>query len=90
MTLPSLKKMIYAANHRGTKENDLLLGGFAKAHLESLNGEDQQLFAALLEELDGDIYEWFLLCRQQDTDKSLIPSQYHSLLHHILSSHASN
>lgn len=79
--------MIYAANHRGTKENDLLLGDFAKNKLETLSEEDQHLFFRLLEESDGDIYDWFLLS-QQEKDKTHVPSHYQALLHQILSYHA--
>jgi len=31
-----IKKLIYRSNHRGTKEMDLLIGGFANNNLQSL------------------------------------------------------
>ena len=45
---PTLKKLIYVACHRGTKENDFLLGAFAKSHLATLSPEDLNLFEKLL------------------------------------------
>lgn len=56
----NLKKIIYNANHRGMKETDVLLGGFAKSHLDNLSLEDQSVFNNLLEELDADILSWCL------------------------------
>lgn len=55
-----LKKLIYVACHRGTKENDFLLGGFAKSHLETLSSEELNLFEKLLEERDDDVFGWLM------------------------------
>ena len=56
----TLKKLIYVACHRGTKENDLFLGDFAKSHLETLSLDDLALFEKLLEERDDDIFAWLM------------------------------
>jgi len=34
-----IKKLIYRSNHRGTKEMDLLIGGFANNNLQSLTSD---------------------------------------------------
>ncbi len=56
----NLKKILYNANHRGMKETDVLLGGFAKSHLDQMSTKDQSVFSDLLEELDADILSWCL------------------------------
>ena len=43
-----IKKLIYRSNHRGTKEMDLLIGGFANNNLQSLTLEELKEFEILL------------------------------------------
>lgn len=78
------KKLIYMANHRGTKENDLLIGSFATNHLENLSASEQNLFENLLNERDDFLYKWIM-------GLSPSPEHYHSLCKKIyafyLSSH---
>ena len=50
------KRLAYRANHRGTKEMDILVGGFANAALGRLTEEELALFEALLEVPDQDLY----------------------------------
>jgi len=52
------KRLIYRANYRGFKEADILLGGFAKAHVPTMDAEELGLFENLLEETDHNIYDW--------------------------------
>ena len=53
-----LKCLHWRAHHRGTKEADLLVGGFFDAHHESWDASERALFAGLLEEQDVDIIAW--------------------------------
>lgn len=53
-----LKRLFWRAHHRGTKEADLLIGGFFDAHHVSWDAADRALFADLLEEQDVDIIAW--------------------------------
>ena len=53
-----LKKLLFRSEHCGMKENDFLLGRFARANLEALSEEDIVAFEALLLESDNDIYNW--------------------------------
>ena len=55
---PDLKRLAWRAHHRGTKEADLLIGGFFDAHHRSWDAHDRTLFAAMLEEQDVDIMAW--------------------------------
>jgi len=53
-----LKKLSYLSWHRGTRENDLLLGRFADAYLESMTHEELTQYERLLAQPDPDIYDW--------------------------------
>jgi antitoxin CptB len=55
---PRLKRLRFRAWHRGTREADLLVGGFFDAHSASWNAEEMAWFEALLEEQDVDIMAW--------------------------------
>lgn len=52
------KRLLYQSRHRGTKEADLILGGFAHAHLANLTTEQFTQFEALMEESDPDLMSW--------------------------------
>ncbi len=55
---PDLKRLHWRAHHRGTKEADLLIGGFFDAHHASWDDDARQRFADMLEEQDVDIMAW--------------------------------
>lgn len=57
---PDLKRLHWRAHHRGTKEADLMIGGFFDAHHQQWGSQDRALFAAMLEEQDVDIMAWAL------------------------------
>jgi antitoxin CptB len=52
------KKAYFNAWHRGTREMDLLIGGFAERHLDGLSPAQFERFEALLELPDTDLYAW--------------------------------
>ena len=39
-----LKKLLFKASHRGTKEMDIILGKFAETNLETLDSENLKKF----------------------------------------------
>ena len=55
---PDLKRLAWRAHHRGTREADLLVGGFFDAHHASWDEPECEMFAAMLEEQDVDIMAW--------------------------------
>ena len=55
-----LKRLRFRAWHRGTREADLLIGGFFDAHAQAWSDEEMGWFEALLEEQDVDIMAWAL------------------------------
>jgi antitoxin CptB len=53
-----LKRLRWRANHRGTREADMLVGGFFDAHHQAWDAGDRATFAAMLDEQDADIIAW--------------------------------
>jgi antitoxin CptB len=53
-----LKRLRFRAWHRGTKEADLMVGGFLDHHGETWDEGQIDWFEALLEEQDVDIMAW--------------------------------
>ena len=53
-----LKRLRFRAWHRGTKEADLMIGGFYDAHAEGWSDAEITWFEALMEEQDVDIMAW--------------------------------
>lgn len=53
-----IKRLRYRAWHRGTKEADLMIGGFFDAHHEGWVPAELDWFEQLLEEQDVDIMAW--------------------------------
>jgi antitoxin CptB len=52
------RRLIFRSDHRGNKENDILLGQFAQAHLHSFDSGQLDRYEGLLEESDNDIFDW--------------------------------
>jgi antitoxin CptB len=57
---PELKRLAWRAHHRGTREADLLIGGFFDAHHQQWGWQECAQFEAMLEEQDVDIMAWAL------------------------------
>jgi antitoxin CptB len=53
-----LRRLHWRAHHRGTREADLMVGGFFDAHHHQWGSQERALFAELLEEQDVDIMAW--------------------------------
>ena len=63
------KRLLYKATHRGMKETDTLIGGFAKAQLEVLSDVQLASFDALLDEEDNDLLNWIM--EREDAPKRI-------------------
>ena len=55
-----IKKLLYRSNHRGTKEMDLLIGGFANENLNKLNTDELKEFELLLNFTDKELSSWLV------------------------------
>ena len=53
-----LKRLHWRAHHRGTREADMLVGGFFDAHHAIWRADERALFERLLQEQDVDIMAW--------------------------------
>ena len=71
-----LRRMRMRSWRRGTKEMDLILGPFADEHLHAMDGPALDLYEALLEEGDGDLYAWV-------AERDAVPERYAALVEAI-------
>ena len=55
-----IKKLLYRSNHRGTKEMDLLIGGFANENLNILSPEELKEFELILNFTDKELSSWLV------------------------------
>lgn len=52
------KRLLYRSVYRGNKENDILLGQFARAHIASFDSAELDQYERLLDTGDNDIFDW--------------------------------
>jgi succinate dehydrogenase flavin-adding protein (antitoxin of CptAB toxin-antitoxin module) len=52
------KQLIYRSAYTGTKETDLILGGFARAYVGTFDDTQLDTYEALLDAGDPAIYRW--------------------------------
>jgi antitoxin CptB len=52
------RRLLYRATHRGTYENDILLGGFVRRHIDALHESELAALEALLEVPENELADW--------------------------------
>lgn len=52
------RRLLFRATHRGTKENDILIGGFVAAGLADLTDADMDALEAVMQLPDTDLADW--------------------------------
>ena len=52
------KRLLWRATHRGIKEMDILVGGYAQRHLNAMSEVQLSEFEVLLEIPDQDLLSW--------------------------------
>jgi len=75
------RRLLFRANHRGTKENDLLLGGFVARLLDAFTAADLDALELILDLPDPDLAEW--LSRRKPIPADLAPPALAAMLHRI-------
>ena len=64
MTEPALdvrrRRLLFRATHRGTQENDLLIGGYVSRHLAGLTESQVAALEALMDLPDTDLGDWLM------------------------------
>jgi antitoxin CptB len=74
------ERLRFRSWHRGTREMDLLLGGFADAHLRAFAPEQLVLYETLLEQSDPDLYNWI-------TGQERVPAAHDNDVMRLLCAH---
>ncbi|UYQ70555.1 succinate dehydrogenase assembly factor 2 [Pelagibacterium flavum] len=54
------KRALYRAQHRGTQEMDILIGGFVADHLDTLDAEMLDRLEALMDHEETDLQAWLM------------------------------
>ncbi|MFC3125821.1 succinate dehydrogenase assembly factor 2 [Pseudoroseomonas globiformis] len=54
------RRILFRATHRGTKETDLMVGGFVRTHIASFEEKELDELEAVLELLDVDLADWLI------------------------------
>jgi antitoxin CptB len=62
------KRLLYRSVYRGNRENDILLGQFARAHIAEFDAAELDQYERLLSAGDNDIYDWV-------SGKSAVPAE---------------
>lgn len=57
---PRRRRLLYRATHRGTKENDVLIGGFVARRITLLSEADIGALERLLELPENDLADWLI------------------------------
>lgn len=72
------RRLVFRAQHRGTKETDILIGGFVARHIASLTDADVAALEAVLELWDVDLADWL------SGRRPIPPEHEHPLLRRIM------
>lgn len=75
------RRLLFRATHRGTHENDLMIGGFVRAHLATFGAVDLDSLESLLALPDTDLADW-LTGRRPIPDN--VPSMLRRIREHVL------
>lgn len=67
-----LKKLTHQSWHRGTRENDLLLGLFADEVLPTLSREELKTYEDMLAHEDADLFAWITGRRPIPNDEVMV------------------
>ena len=55
---PRRRRLLYRATHRGTRETDILIGGYVASHIGAMDEAELGLLQTLLELPDPDLADW--------------------------------
>ena len=52
------RRILYRATHRGTYENDLLIGGYVRRHIASMTDSQMDALETVMDLPDADLADW--------------------------------
>jgi antitoxin CptB len=58
LTEPRRRRLLFRATHRGSHENDLLIGGYVARRIGTLSGQEMDALEAILDLPDPDLADW--------------------------------
>jgi antitoxin CptB len=67
------KRLLWRSSHRGIKEMDLLMGGFAQARLSTMTESELSAFEALIDLPDQELLSWI-------TGEAKVPATFSNAL----------
>jgi antitoxin CptB len=67
------RKLLFRSWHRGIREMDLIMGGFADVSIAAMTDGELDELERLLDVPDQEIYSWF-------TSEGVVPAQFDSAL----------
>ncbi|MBR0656248.1 succinate dehydrogenase assembly factor 2 [Plastoroseomonas arctica] len=67
------RRVLFRAQHRGTKETDLMVGGFVARHIASFTPEELTQLEDVMELLDVDLADWL-------SGRRPIPAEFESAM----------
>jgi antitoxin CptB len=67
------KRLLWRANHRGIKEMDMVIGGFAAARLSEMSEQELSAFEIIMEIPDQELLAWL-------TNQEAVPQHQASAL----------
>ncbi|MBM3515693.1 MAG: succinate dehydrogenase assembly factor 2 [Alphaproteobacteria bacterium] len=74
------KRILYRATHRGTKEADVMIGGFFSAVFAELDPAEFDQIEQLLDEPDPDLVNWLL-------GRAVVPDRWRGTIYDRLERH---
>ena len=66
------KRALYRANHRGTKEMDILLGKFAVDKIDSMDHQSLETFESFITVPDRDLEGWIMRGKTKEVDQKYL------------------
>jgi antitoxin CptB len=54
------RRLLWRAMHRGMRELDLMLGGFAEMRLQGMNENELAEFEEIVASADSDLHDWLI------------------------------
>ena len=69
------RRLLYRATHRGTYENDLMIGGFARKYIDGMDDEALDALEAVMEHPDAELADWL-------TGRKPVPAEAESDMFH--------
>ncbi|PTW60012.1 antitoxin CptB [Breoghania corrubedonensis] len=72
------KRILFRSWHRGTKEMDLLLGGYVEARIGDLEDAELDRLEHLMDAADADLLDWL-------TGRKPVPTEYDTDIFHAVS-----